>query len=215
MANFSRPKCVACEYGKGNSLPNKVNTIKNNPTKEQDIKKDHIMPGQIFSKNRYILRAPGRLYHQKGKSDIPEIFPGGCVFIDHASGYVRIKHQLDINATETVKAKIAFEREDKIQGVVIKEYHTDNGILNASDFMEELLNNQKKIRFSGAGASHQNEAAERSIKTLVNMARIMFMDAALRFPEDTLYTYLWPLEMDYAVWVYNRIPDMQSRLSAI
>ena len=41
------------------------------------------------------------------------------------------------------------------------------------------------------------------------------MHAALRYPEDTLSTYIWPMEMDYYVWVYNRIPDMQSGLSAI
>ena len=67
------------------------------------------------------------------------MFSGGCVFIDHASGYVSIKHQVAINATETVKAKLAFEREAQSQGVVIKGYHTDNGIFNSSEFMEELL----------------------------------------------------------------------------
>ena len=143
------------------------------------------------------------------------MFSGGCVFIDHASGYVSIKHQVAINSTETIKAKLNFEREDQSQGVVIKGCHTDNGIFNSSEFIEELFKKQQNIRFSGAGASHQNGSTERVIKTVFTMARIMFMDAALRCPEDTLYTYLWPLEMDYAVWVYNRIPDMQSRLSAI
>ena len=41
------------------------------------------------------------------------------------------------------------------------------------------------------------------------------MRAALRCPEDTLSTDIWPMAMDYAVWVYNRIPDIQSVLSAI
>ena len=89
--------------------------------------------------DHYISRAPGRLYHTKGKSDQSDMFSGGCVFIDHASGYVSIKHQVAINATETVKEKITFEREAQSQGVVIKGYHTDNGIFNSSEFMEELL----------------------------------------------------------------------------
>ena len=67
-----------------------------------------------------------------------------------------IKHQVAINATENFKAKLIFEREAQNQGVVIKGYHTDNGIFNSSEFMEELLKKQQKIRFSGAGASHQN-----------------------------------------------------------
>ena len=81
--------------------------------------------------------------------------------------------------------------------------------------MEELLKKQQKIRFSGAGASHQNGAAERSIKTVVTMASTMLMQADLRCPEDTLSTDLWRMEMAYTVWVYNRTPDMQSGLSAI
>ena len=60
-----------------------------------------------------------------------------------------IKHQVAINATETVKAKLTFEREDKSQGVMINVYHTDNGIFNISKFMEDLLKKQQKIRFSG------------------------------------------------------------------
>ena len=143
------------------------------------------------------------------------MFSGGCVSIDHASGYVSIKHQVDINATETVKEKRTLEREAQSQGVVIKGYHTDNGIFNSSEFMEELLKKQQKIRFNGAGASHQNGSAERAIKTVVNMARTMLTHAALRFPEDTFPTDLWPIAMDYAVWVYNWTPDMQSVLSAI
>ena len=75
-------------------------------------------------------------------------------FIDHANGYVSIKRQVAINATETVKTKLTFERENQGQGVVIKGYHTGNGIFNYSEFMVELLKNQQNISFSGSGASH-------------------------------------------------------------
>ena len=103
--------------------------------KEQELNKDHLLPGQMVSADHYISRAPGRLYHTKGKSDQSGMFSGGCVFIDHAIGYVSIKHQVAINDTETVKTKITFEREAQSQGVVIKGYHTDNGIFNSSEFM--------------------------------------------------------------------------------
>ena len=48
----------------------------------------------------------------------------------HASDYMRIKHQVDINATETVKAKLTFERENKSQGVMINKYHTETFLAN-------------------------------------------------------------------------------------
>ena len=43
---------------------------------------------------------------------------------------------------------------------MINEYHTD--ILNTSKFMEKLLKKQQKLRFSAAGASHQNGAGSRA-----------------------------------------------------
>ena len=50
---------------------------------------------------------------------------------------------------------------------------------------------------------------------VVTIVRTMLMHAALRCPEDTFYIDPWKMAMDYAVWVYNWIPDMQSGLSAI
>ena len=73
---------------------------------------------------------------------------------------MRNKHQAAMHATETVKAKLTFEREDKSQGVMINKYHTD--IPNTSKFMEELLKKQQKLRFSAAGASHQTGAGSRA-----------------------------------------------------
>ena len=78
----------------------------------------------------------------------------------HASDYMSIKHQVPIHATETAKAKLTFEREDKSQGLMINEYHTD--ISNTLKFMEELSKKQQKLRFIAAGASHQNGAGSRA-----------------------------------------------------
>ena len=104
------PKCAACDFVKDHCRPNKINTIKKNPMKEQEIKKDHLLPGQMVCADHYISRAPGRIYHTKEKSDQSHMFSGVCVFIEHSSGYVSIKHQVAINAIETVKAKLTFER---------------------------------------------------------------------------------------------------------
>ena len=73
-----------------------------------------------------------------------------------------IKNQVAINATETVKEKLTFEREDKSQGVMINVYHTDNKILTTSIFMEEMLKKQQKLGFSWDGASHQNGVDSRA-----------------------------------------------------
>ena len=44
VANCERPKCATFEFGKGHCQPNKVNTIKKNTMKEQDLKKDNPLP---------------------------------------------------------------------------------------------------------------------------------------------------------------------------
>ena len=79
--------------------------------KEQYLKKYHLLSGQMMSTDHYILWVTGRLYHKKGKADPSKMFSGGCFFIDYASGYVCIKHQEAIKATETVKVKLTSERE--------------------------------------------------------------------------------------------------------
>ena len=54
VANFERTKYAACEFGKGHSWPNKVNTIKKNTVKEQELKKDNLLLGQMVYEYHYI-----------------------------------------------------------------------------------------------------------------------------------------------------------------
>ena len=54
VSNCESPKCAACEIGKGRCRSNKVNTIKNNPMKEQYLNKDHLLPGHIVYAYHYI-----------------------------------------------------------------------------------------------------------------------------------------------------------------
>ena len=54
VANCERTKCAACEFGKCHCRPNKVKITKKNNMKEQDLKKDHLLPGQILSADHYI-----------------------------------------------------------------------------------------------------------------------------------------------------------------
>ena len=81
--------------------------------------------------------------------------------------------------------------------------------------MEKLLKKHQQVRFSGAGASHQNGATERVIKTVVTTTRTVLTNVVLVCPKDTFTNDIFPMMMDYAVWIYNRIPDIQSGLYSI
>ena len=54
--------------------------------------------------------------------------------------------------------------------------------------MEDMLNNQQKIRFSGAGYPYQNWAAERTTKMVVTIKNNILIHDALIRTNDTLST---------------------------
>ena len=69
---------------------------------------------------------------------------------------------------------------------MINVHHTDNGIFNTSMFMEDMLNKQQKIRFSGYIASHKNGSAERTINMVVTIESAIFIQAGMICHKDTL-----------------------------
>ena len=83
VSKCESPKWDACYFGKGCCQPNKIKTSKKNPIKDQNLRKDNILPGQVVYSDHYILQYLGRLYHTKGKSYPYEMFSGGFVLIDH------------------------------------------------------------------------------------------------------------------------------------
>ena len=134
---------------------------------------------------------------------------------DHATGFVDVQHQVSLSAANTIKAKLQFEREALLSGVHVSSYHTDNGVFTSAGVMQELLKKNQTISLSGVGAAHQNGIAEWAIKTVVSIARTMMLHAAMRSPDGTVTSKLWPMAMDHAVWIYNRIPKYDTGLSPL
>ena len=215
IASCDLPKCAACEFGKAHRRPTKTSMSKPVAAKEGELRKNDLFPGQRISTDHYQSSTPGRLYSSRGSTPVEDMYCGGCIFVDHASGYIETCHQVSLSAADTVKSKIRFERKASQEGVIIQSYHSDNGIFNSTDFMEHLNTRNQTIRFSGAGAAHQNGIAERAIKTMVNMARTMLIHADIHSPGGTISMDLWPMAMDHAVWLYNRIPRQENGIAPI
>ena len=55
------------------------------------------------------------------------MFSGGCLFVDHASGYIHVKFQTHLNTHETIRAKEKFEQMCRDNGVIPHSYLLDNG----------------------------------------------------------------------------------------
>ena len=94
------------------------------------------------------------------------------------------------------------------KGFKIKLYHSDNGIFSSAEFTSDCEKLDQKINNSGVGAQHQNGVAERNIKTIASWARANLLHAAYHWPKHTSVR-LWPMAIQYAVWIFNLLPVVQ------
>jgi hypothetical protein len=176
------------------------------------IRKGDLKPGDGVSMDQYESTVRGRLPNTKGKSAWRNKYWGGTIFVDHASGKVKACHQITLGASDTVRAKRKFEQEVRMCGHQVKGYHGDNGIFKSASFQEDLIELEQTINYSGVGAHHQNGVAEQAIQTVVERARAMMIHVALHWPNEA-HTDLWPMAMDYSVFLWNHTPDRLNGLS--
>ena len=200
------PKCATCEVAKARRRAVGAKKTKINPDVSPALRVDDLNPGDCMSVDHYSAGVPGRLPHTKGRESKSSRYHGGTLFFDHASSKIFVRHQVSLSGVETVDAKRDVEREALTSGVFVKEYHADNGIFKSRLFEEALLADNQLIAKSGVGAKHQNSVAERAIGVVQNMGRAMLLHVRIHWPEE-FDASLWPFALDYAVWIYNHIPQ--------
>ena len=180
---------------------------------EGNLSKDKLFPGQMVGVDHFVCSTKGRLYSSAGKSPSHQMFSGGALFVDYASRAVYVKHQVGMSTHETLASKYSFEEWFKDMGHVPQNYQSDNASCFTS---KEYINHLKEYRqiqqFAGVGAHHHNAQAERAIQTIMSMARTMMLHAAIRWP-DSADAQLWPMCVDHAVYLYNRLPNPETGLS--
>jgi hypothetical protein len=120
--------------------------------------------------------------------------------------------QLSNNAAKTIKSKSCFEAIAQHKSFNIKAYHTDNGIFAPAAFKNDCTSKHKQLTFSGVTAHNQNGVVKQNIKTILQGARASLLHAAHLWPEHANIK-LWPLAVDYAVWVFNCLPSVDVGLS--
>ena len=126
------------------------------------LKSDDLLPGQRVSIDHYVLSLPGRLYESRGGTPIKDMYHGGAIFVDHASGYIGVRHKVSLGAADTIQAKLSFEQEAYDHGVTLQSFH--------KDFVKALDDKNQTIRYSGANTRFQAGVSERAIRTVVSMA---------------------------------------------
>ena len=79
-------------------------TSTSNLEHEGMIKAEHLGPGIRVSIDHFESRLLGQTFDSYGKlSD--NTFKGGCIFVEHGTGYIHVEHQLGFSAVETIQAK--------------------------------------------------------------------------------------------------------------
>lgn len=207
----SMPICPSCQFGKAKKKSINPKGSDKGQTADsrthESLSKDILHPGQQISMDHFSVTQRGQLFNSKGNTQKEFMYSGGCMFYDHASGYSGVEFQVNQNVDETIEAKHKFEKHLFTYGLMVHEYHSDNGVFKANAFIQELENNYQQIRFSGPYIHHQNGGVERSIGTVFNVARTMMLHAMVRWPE-MIEVALWPMSIQYAVWLQNNMPKL-------
>jgi Reverse transcriptase (RNA-dependent DNA polymerase) len=180
------------------------------------LKEDHLIPGQQVSIDHFLCSTKGRLFTSAGKSaDTDHMYVSGCLFNDHASGYVHVEFQNHLTTHETLMSKENFELLCRDSGLIAQSYLSDNAkCFTAKEFTEQLSTFEQIVRFAGVGAHHHNGNAERSIQTIMSIARTMMLHSAIHLP-DVADSTLWPMAVTHAVYLHNHMPNMDTGLSPI
>ena len=219
------PRCAACQFGRqtNRAVPGKTSRI----VKDRSgiLSADQLQPGQRVFIDHFVCTTRGRQLRGHGIRDPSGKSPprgrrsesncGGCIFVDASSGFVHVEFQSTLSAEDTIRAVTNFEAIARDHGIIVSEYVSDNGsAFTSKAFRAHLFQNCQVSRLSGAGSHHQNGKAERSIRTIMAMARTMLLHSAVHWP-DMADPSLWTLAVRHAVWLYNHLPNISTGLSPL
>jgi len=132
------PVCEACRYGHQVKRPDGTTTTTKNPACVGALKKDQRQPGQQIFMDQLESCVRGCLLHTSGREPMSSRFCGTTVFCNAPSNYIHVKHQVTLNASDTINSTLSFERMARDLGVTIDSYHTDNGIFKSKAYLEKI-----------------------------------------------------------------------------
>src|SRR5210317_1868431 len=107
------PPCSSCVAGGMERKPIApgLNKTTQDHTKRGSLKREQLIRGQkIFSDQFVSLTEKGRNYNNKGQQRSNLNYVGGTIFVDAATGYMSVKHQVSFTGGETSTSMLDFER---------------------------------------------------------------------------------------------------------
>ena len=203
------PLCTSCELAQAKKRNPGVKKQSSVKEKEGILALGAMQPGEMVSTDQFVVKTPGRLPTGFGRERRENRYHGGTIFNDAATGIIWVENQVSLGAGETIQSKLKFEQWlYELCFVEVMHYRSDNGVFTAEEFREECQLKSQKQTFSGVGAQHMNARAERSIQTIMGMARTFMIHVALHWSDNRVDDVaLWPFAVKHAAWLYNRLPN--------
>ena len=75
-------------------------------------------------------------------------------------------------------------------------------------FVAHIREHNQKLSLCGVNAHHKNGVVERAVQTVSECARALMLHAALHWYHEVI-SELWPMAVDYAIYLYNHLPNEQ------
>ena len=217
-ASMSNPttdiKCHACRLGKAVRRPDGTHIDRIRTERDGGLSKEVLRFGAKIATDQFVSSVKGRRFETKGKEKDDMKFSGGTIFVDISSGYIEVFPQVSLRASETIYNKRKFERTLNNFGHTVNSYLGDNGVYKSNEFQDELKQRGQTMEFCGVGAHHQNGVAERAIRTVSESARTMMLHASIHWP-GTVTLDLWPMAVEYAAYLYNIMPNINTQTAPI
>mmetsp|Transcript_1209 Transcript_1209/g.1946 ORF Transcript_1209/g.1946 Transcript_1209/m.1946 type:complete len:129 (-) Transcript_1209:632-1018(-) len=104
--------CDSCRLARGNQRPLDVEPMSRGskakiaPTvkpRMKVIKGGHLSPGDYVSIDQYTSSYKGRLPTGYGIKASNSTYGGGTIFVDHASSFINVEHQITLFAGDTIR----------------------------------------------------------------------------------------------------------------
>ena len=201
LQNTYTPTCLACQFAKATRRPWRHKKKKNFKPPEPPTK-----PGQVVSVDQLVSPTPGLIAQMTGILTTKR-YKYATIYVDHYSKLSYLYLQKTASVEETLQGKQAFESYAASHGVSIMNYHADNGVFRANEWIKSCQNTRhpQGMTFSGVDAHHTNGVAERRIRELQDNGRAMMIHAHHRWKTHITHN-LWPYALRMANHSYNNTP---------
>ena len=101
--------CTACQFAKQRRKTTPGTTKTTIKREDNALKRNELFPGSEISIDHFACNPLGRLLTTYGKEKAHAKYKGGCIFVDHATGYLHVELQTSLNSHHTLSANQSFD----------------------------------------------------------------------------------------------------------